>query len=288
MDGFATDITAAFEPDATYIAWWDSRNEGGSGGDIYVQKLGPEGAPLWTVDGLAVSTAEGSQSLPSVTPDGEGGAVVVWLDRRSIGAQRISASGAIQWAENGVGVGGVYGQSPRPFVYRASSGGFVVTWWDSVSFFLSPSRYVLLAQKLDGDGNLLWDPEPPDNDDPWGPGIEVIDEITRGRSVSDGAGGVLAFGKIRDGGGFRFQHVLADGSLAWPAPVDSDAALPDNVLFNFADDGEGGIVVAYLESGAVRAIRVTSDGTLPWNDSDAGTRRNERRNKSASHRRLGR
>ncbi len=271
LAGFASDITAAFDSDGTYIAWWDDRTEGGTGGDIFVQKLGPDGTPLWATDGLAVSTAAGSQSLPSIAPDGAGGAVFVWLDNRGasrvIAAQRVSASGAVQWAENGVGVGYVYGQLPRPLVYRASSGEFIVTWWDSVSFFLSPSRYVSLAQKLDGDGNMLWDPDPPDNTDTWGPGIEVLDGVTRGRSVSDGAGGVLAFAKIRQSGGFRFQHVLADGSLAWPDSVDLTASLPDNVLFNFAEDGAGGVVVAYLDSGTVRAGRVTSDGTLPWSES---------------------
>jgi hypothetical protein len=48
--------------------------------------------------------------------------------------------------------------------------------------------------------------------------------------------------------------------------VDFTASLSDTVSFNFAADGAGGVVVAYIDSGAVRVVRVTGDGTMPWGE----------------------
>jgi hypothetical protein len=265
--GSAIEAAAAFEPNATYVTWRDTRSEGSSGGDIYAQKLGPNGQPLWTTNGLAICVATNTQSLPSITPDGAGGAVVTWLDDRSslgaIFAQRITASGAVQWTVNGVFVGRVYVDQPYSFVHRALDDGFLVTWWDSAPI-VDSDMYPVLAQKLDANGNRLWDPGDPDDQDFWGSGFEVINGITRGRSATDGAGGFVALGKIRQDNGFRFQRVLANGSPAWPSPVNFDAALPDTASFNFAADGAGGVIVAFLDFRDVKVFRVAGDGSLPW------------------------
>jgi hypothetical protein len=131
--GLVSDFTAAFEHGATCVAWRDTRNNLTTGGDIYAQKIGPDGIPLWTVNGLPVCTADDNQLLPAITPDGTGGAVVVWLDQRgnafdAVAGQRISASGAVHWNPNGELIGVVLSSQPRPFVHRASDGGFLVTW----------------------------------------------------------------------------------------------------------------------------------------------------------------
>ena len=160
LAGSATDFTAAFEPGATYVAWRDSRDNVTSSGDIYVQKIGLDGGPLGELNGLGICTAEGNQRLPAITPDGAGGAVVVWLDGRddrwnAIAGQRISASGAVQWNINGEFIGVVLLERPRPFVHRASDGGFPVTSWDAEPFFdPDDDMLALLAQKLDPELDL--------------------------------------------------------------------------------------------------------------------------------------
>jgi hypothetical protein len=270
LAGSAGDLAVAFEPGATYVAWRDTRNNATTGGDIYAQKLGPDGALLWEVNGLAICTAEGIQQLPAITPDGAGGAEVVWLDHRgdrfkAIAGQRISASGAVQGGTDGQFIGVVLLEQPRPFVHRASDGGFLITWWDAEPIFNpADDRVALLAQKLDHDGQPQWDPDGSGPGDLWGPGIEVMNGILRGRSVPDGAGGFLAFGKLQNGRGFRFQRVASDGSMPWAAPVDYDASLDDFVPFNFAADGTGGVVVVYRVASTLRGFRVTADGSLAW------------------------
>ena len=59
-------------------------------GDIFAQKLGMDGSLLWGAAGTTVCASSGTQSGPSVRPDGLGGAIVAWCDGRTV----IGISGA--------------------------------------------------------------------------------------------------------------------------------------------------------------------------------------------------
>jgi len=68
--------------------------------NIYAQRLNDKGAVLWTKTGLPVSTAPGNQMDPLSVPDGAGGAIVTWYDKRGgnnfdIYVQRVCAVGKI-------------------------------------------------------------------------------------------------------------------------------------------------------------------------------------------------
>jgi hypothetical protein len=80
------------------VTWQDFR--GGTSYDIDAQRISAAGAPLWTADGVALSTAAGDQAYPSITSDGAGGAIVAWQDQRNgsandIYAQRIERFGRL-------------------------------------------------------------------------------------------------------------------------------------------------------------------------------------------------
>lgn len=78
------------------VTWDDDRN---GAFDVFMQKLSPDGAILWAMNGVTVSTAQDAQALPKLASDGSGGAIVTWMDRRNyssnddIYAQRILANG---------------------------------------------------------------------------------------------------------------------------------------------------------------------------------------------------
>jgi len=64
---------------STIIVW----NEGRSNeSDILSQRLSPSGKCLWTDDGIPISTAKNDQTDPVIVPDGRGGAIIAWKDRR--------------------------------------------------------------------------------------------------------------------------------------------------------------------------------------------------------------
>ena len=81
------------------IAWYDARN-GASGWDIYAQRIDGNGASLWTLDGVPVSTASNSQDFPTIAIDGGGGAWISWQDLRSgthedVYASHVSSGGTV-------------------------------------------------------------------------------------------------------------------------------------------------------------------------------------------------
>jgi len=87
-----------------YVTWQDNRL--GEGSDIYAQRIDGTGAPHWTVDGLLLSDEPTYIPYPRISSDGEGGAVVSWIDTRlggrSFYAQRLQPDGTEEWTSEGV------------------------------------------------------------------------------------------------------------------------------------------------------------------------------------------
>ena len=91
------------------LAWIDFRSSP-TANDLYAQHVLEQGAvdAAWMVDGVALSTAYGTQANPKLIPDYKGGAIGSWQDTRSpsfsydIYAQRILASGQLGGATVGV------------------------------------------------------------------------------------------------------------------------------------------------------------------------------------------
>lgn len=90
------------------IVWEDTRQN--SNGDIYAQRLSSEGTLLWRTGGVPICTSYYDQANPKIAADGNGGAWIVWEDRRngSMGidlyAQHIDANGMTSYLDNGIGI----------------------------------------------------------------------------------------------------------------------------------------------------------------------------------------
>ena len=82
------------------VAWSDKRNEDPNH-DIYARRIGGDGVPVWTANGVPLCTIPGDQLVWSVVTDGAHGAIVSWGDGRNdvgddnadIYAQRVDATG---------------------------------------------------------------------------------------------------------------------------------------------------------------------------------------------------
>lgn len=81
------------------VSWTDYR-DGTYDPNIFAQRLGGDGAAAWSPDGIHVTDAPGSQSGAVASPDGAGGAVLVFVDWRTgtgrISSQRLGLDGALQ------------------------------------------------------------------------------------------------------------------------------------------------------------------------------------------------
>jgi hypothetical protein len=97
------------------------------------------------------------QRFPSVTTDGNAGAIIAWEDRNQqepgIHAQRIDSAGNVQWRANGIPVSDWFSSSP-PAIVNDGNGGAIITWVELSVSTVSDDMY---AQRVNGMGSLLWD-----------------------------------------------------------------------------------------------------------------------------------
>lgn len=134
------------------VVWEDGR---GANLDIYAQYYDANGVAKWTPNGVPVCTATNRQYMPYVTPDGSGGVIIVWEDRRNgnlnsdIFAQRLDASGNALWAANGILVCGATNIQSAPVALADGNGGGIFAWEDYRANLTNANVY---AFKVQADG----------------------------------------------------------------------------------------------------------------------------------------
>lgn len=243
------------------VTWSDGRAD--STGDVFAQRLTPQGAPVWAIDGIAICTEAGAQSYPVPVADGVGGAVVVWSDRRGadldLYAQRINANGATQWTAGGVVVCGAGGDQESASVVADFSGGALVAWLDHRA-----GSSEIYAQRVTGGGSAAWTAN----------GVAVCTSLGVCESpvtAADGAGGVIA--SWADGRGADFdlyaQRLNATGGPQWTANGVLVCGATGNQRFPaLCQDGAGGGFLTWQDQrGAdadIYARRIDAAGVPQW------------------------
>jgi hypothetical protein len=139
------------------ITWADSRSL--TGYDIYAQRMASNGNALWTVDGVAISTAEEFQTDPQICGDGANGAIIVWEDDRDdpyfdIYAQRINSTGNIQWLSNGIPICTSDNAQSVPQITGDGSAGAIIAWQDS----RATPNIDIYVNLIDSNGDVKWPP----------------------------------------------------------------------------------------------------------------------------------
>lgn len=141
-----------------YVGWSDER-PGANGTDVYVQRLGPDGAPApgWPADGVLVCGATGAQLLYSMAPDDAGGVYLAWEDYRSgaladVYGHRVLADGSLAagWPADGLGIAVFMEEQRDPELVPDGEGGVFAVWADARTY--SFSQRDIYAQHLQGDG----------------------------------------------------------------------------------------------------------------------------------------
>ena len=192
------------------VVWNDKREADNE--NLYMQRLAADGTQLWATGGTILCDAPDVQETPKMTPDGTGNFIISWRDKRNenpgdIYAQRIDLNGDFLWGDNiGICVGDGIQENPR--ITKASDQGAIIAWEDgrNDSFFKD-----IYAQKIDINGNLLWQPE----GNPIC--IENYHQINP-RLIGNDAGGCWIVWDDARGQGYPYvdiyvQKVNADGSI---------------------------------------------------------------------------
>jgi hypothetical protein len=235
------------------VVWEDYRS---TDWDIYAQRIDGAGAPLWTADGIVVTSVAGTEDLLQVVPGWSGEAIILWKRSSYIYVQKIDATCAKLWGSTGVRIN--MGSVPSVAVMTADgAGGAIVAWIESRSGTAN-----VYAQRIASDGTTMW----------ADPGVTIsaaAGNEADPRIVSDGMGGALvAFvnnatatpniyvQRVRASGVTWGGNGVAVGTGTYPA---SNPAI--------ASDGADGAIVTWEYGTSNRDVavqRVTATGAVSW------------------------
>jgi hypothetical protein len=194
------------------VAWEDHR---GADWDIYAQRISPFGEKLWDAEGIAICSAAGDQGQIRMTSDGEGGAIITWVDYRNgsysdLYAQRVDPYGVVLWTLDGVPICLASGNQTEQRLVPDGTHGAILVWEDERN--LTTMGEDLFAQRVDAGGTPLWTP----NGMPIC--VEVDSQLGADLTADHAGGAVIAWQDLRgfgEPGDVYAQRVDGDGEVFW-------------------------------------------------------------------------
>lgn len=241
--------------DNTFITIWrDWRDSHDYDSDIYMQSFDLDGNILWEPDGTpAVHWPYHQGYLDNghdVAADGQGGAVVVWVDRRldNIGnpvlfADRFSPQGESMWQSNGMKLGFEDSNGALAcHVFRMALG-FMFTWEkNGGGFEATYTNYF---------GDFFWQDT-----------VRVLDPRSDSESLvlAESDSTIIYVSVSNEGGLHRFgSKIDLNGNQYWPNEPYLDDFLD---LIQIALDGQGGMVASWIvrQTGEIEIGRIYADG----------------------------
>lgn len=223
------------------IVWQDKR--GGVDYDIYAQHVDATGATTWAANGVAVCTSVSTQSNPKIEPDGAGGMIIAWQDKRNgvdynVYTQRLSATGVILWSPNGVAVCTAAGSQSAVDMTSEGIAGAIIVWKDQRS-----GNHDIYAQRVDLTGNLQWAVN----------GVPISTAAgaqLNPNAVGDGAGGAIIAWQDSSAGSsdVKSQRVSSLGIVQWAVGGVAVGTAADNQTSpKNVSDGSGGCIYAWQD-----------------------------------------
>lgn len=241
---------------------------------IFIKKIDSEGSFPWGETGVSLRAEDYSPHSLGLVSDEAEGAIVVWQEAPEVTdhifAQRIDAEGKLPWGQSGVLLyttpEGVYSEELK--VISDGSGGAIAVWqqWPEGRIESGMPEALLndiCAQRVDADGNILWQ----QNGVPLG--------ITKGGGecpsiplgVSDGAGGaIVVWEDLRKGlMSIYAQKIDANGDIKWQPGGEEVCYIETNSSFwprTAISDSSGGAIVTF----GTRAQKIDAAGRTMWPD----------------------
>ncbi len=225
------------------ITWRDRRSD--SDGDIYAQHIDFTGDVQWEDNGMAICTVIDNQHEPQICTDGDGGAIITWMDERNgsysdIYAQHIDSNGAVRWTANGTAICTADDNQQDPQICTDGKGGAIITWFD----FRNGLNYDIYAQHINSNGNVQWEAN----------GTIICNIYLSQRYpqiCTDGKGGAIItwFDNRRDPyGDIYAQHIDSNGAVQWTANgTEICIALRNQLEPQICTDGEGGAIITWFD-----------------------------------------
>jgi hypothetical protein len=134
------------------IAWHDNRN---GNDDIYAQRIDANGHPVWKEKGIMVCTYTGNQMFADAASDGNGGAIIVWMDDRNekgwdVYTQHIDSEGKILWQADGIPICTAKGDQYDYNIVEDGQNGAFIAWRDQ----RNNNEWDIYIQKINTTGDV--------------------------------------------------------------------------------------------------------------------------------------
>ena len=218
------------------VCWFDYASQA-TETNVFAQRVDSDGNVRWSTNGVSICLAPGYQHKPDLVPDGQGGAIISWLDNRYqtdsyVFSQRIDWKGDTCWSANGKQVSNTKGFY-RSIISTDNQGGSILTWMGGIT----EDIYV---QHINTNGAAVWPNELKltESTSPYIPGI-----------ISDGANGAIVIWENATDSKIKVQHISSDGTLSFPASgkmVSSGNNL--NGFFAATTDGAGKAIIVWEDA----------------------------------------
>ncbi len=222
-------------------------------------RVTPTQFPEWNPDGVAMNDA--------------GQTLVTWSDTRQgthdIYAQLFDSDGAALWDEDGICIAAFDSPQQDPEVVSVSTTEWIIVWKDYRSEFDSSNmgRGELCAQKINNDGELLWDEN----------GVRLFPENSQMNFhdlfvFNDVADGCVIVANVYQNDVFA-QWINSAGAIQWDAEGIDVAERART--FVACSDNNGGFYCIWessYDSNGIFGEHFSSDGTAQWDNIDPGVR----------------
>jgi len=246
------------------ISWEDARN---GPSDIYAQRINATGDMQWTANGTAICTKGDIQDHNQIISDGEGGAIMTWMNgpMGDIYAQKINTAGSTLWTPNGTAIcfdGDPSKPQSRPQLCTDGFGGAIITWQDYRN-----GDYDIFIQRIHSNGIVQWTPN----------GVAICtggaDQVYP-QICSDGVDGAIITWQDDQIGGDQYRNIFAqrvnllgipDWTLNGIAICDADDKQENPQIHS---DGSGGAIITWEDFRTgnydIYAQKVDSNGLIKW------------------------
>jgi hypothetical protein len=235
--------------------------------NIYAQKINKAGQLAWGRHGIAIAKVAANQFNPQIVPDGKGGAIIAWEDRRinkypSVRAQHLDSKGKKLW-ESSLSLAEARSRQINPIMISDGAGGAIVAWQDDRDVL---SLQDLYAQRVSGKGKLMWGRK-------GKIAISANGDQIHATMLPDGAGGaILAWTDYRRGDrnpDIYAQRINPKGAPLWHEEGVLVCGAPDvQHTPRLVRDGEGGVIIAWTDKGGgsydIYAQRLNQSGQPIW------------------------
>jgi len=254
-------VVVSDDDNQVIVVWRESLLDGGRA--IRAKKVGLQGENTWDNEGVVVCTYPAVPIPPFATvSDGQGGVIVVWEDERenfsSIYAQRVDSAGNPLWAENGVPL--APGRYNSPEIIADGQHGAIIAWRAGHT---DTAR--VYAQRVDGDGTLLW----------AGEGLFVcVPTLGIWSMATDGEGGALFAWEDMDPQAqthtLHAKRVNGEGEVLWEKELAVSHALEESFHVALTGSGTSGAIIVWRlgasphTGGVVYAQKLDAKGDILW------------------------